>query len=160
MIKLQFYKGMGTGGGWKQKLVHQGIARISSPHTHVELVFSDSISFSSEFGTGPRFKDITYAHPDRWTEVLLPQIELQAECRIRHRAKVLDRLREERFIKYDTRGCFGCTITGRQNPWEFFCSEVVYEVLAPEIAIPSLNHKMHPEKLFEIIEVIKDLQCI
>ena len=160
MEKLMFYRGQGVGGTWKEKLVHKGISILSRPYTHVELVFSDSTSFSSEYGVGPRFKSIAYTHTDRWTEIQLPHIELQAECRIRHRAKVLNRLREEGYIKYDTRGAFGCTITGRQNPWDYFCSECVYEVLAPEISIPSLNVKMTPQKLFEVIEVIKDLQSI
>lgn len=155
-----FYKGGGVGGTWKQKAVHLGISILSKPYTHVELVFSDGLSFSSEFGIGPRFKNISYSHPERWAEISLLNMELPNEIHTRHRAKVLNRLREDGFIGYDTRGAFGCSITGRQNPWDFFCSEVVYEVIAPELAIPSLNVRMHPQKLFEVIETIKDLHSI
>ena len=160
MESLMFYKGMGVGGSWKQKAVHRGISILSSPYTHVELVFSDGISFSSEWGIGPRFKQINSSHPKRWAKISLLNMELPNEVHSRHRAKVLDRLRAEGYINYDIRGALGCTITGRQNPWKYFCSEVVYEVIAPEIAIPSLNVKMTPQKLFEVIEIIKDLQAI
>ena len=153
-MKLAFYNGRSEGA----KFVHKGILAISDPFTHVELIFTAGISCSSEFGIGPRFKKITYTHPERWQFVDLSFITPEQEARVRYRAEVASALRKAGFIRYDTTGAIRCATTGGHNPWNFFCSEIVYEVLAPEIALPVLNHKMHPQRLLEVIEIIKDIQ--
>ena len=155
-MRLAFYIGRSVGA----KFVHQGILLVSDPHTHVELIFDDDKSFSSEFGIGPRIADIGYSHPERWTFVDLPWITAEAQRRIRYRAELHNALRIAGYEKYDTRGAIGCAVTGQDDRWNWFCSEVVYDVLAPEIAIPTLNFKLHPQRLFELIQVIKDLHTI
>lgn len=157
MMKMAFYRGMGEGGTWKNKAAHRAIAIVSSPHTHVELVFSDGLSFSSEFGIGPRIKNIFYSHRDRWTIIDLPFITAEMEARIRRRAELLAALCRAGLIKYDTRGGIGCLWTGIDRAWKYFCSEVVYDVIAPEIAIPRLNFKMHPQKLLQIMAIVNEV---
>ena len=155
-MRLCFYNGRSKGA----KFVHKAILLISDPYSHIELVFDDGLSFSSEFGIGPRIKQIDYSHPERWMFVELPWITAEVQRRIRYRAELHNALRIAGLEKYDTGGAIGCAMTGQDNRWDWFCSEVVYDVLAPEIAIPALNHKMHPQKLFQIIQVIKDLHTI
>ena len=157
MMRLQFYCGMGVGGTWKQKLVHRGISILSKPATHVELVFSDGLSVSSEFGIGPRIKQIDYTHPERWKVVSLPQIDLESEVRIRRKAEIFEWLRKEGFLGYDTRGALGCTLTGKQDIWKWFCSELVYELIAPHIAIEALNYKMTPQRLFNLMQSLNKM---
>lgn len=155
-MKIAFYNGRSKGA----KFVHKGILIISDPYTHVELVFSDGISFSSEFGCGPRFKKITYSHPERWRIIDLPFITPGQEQRIRYRAEFAEAMRKAGFSKYDAAGAIACAASGNHNPWNFFCSELVYEVLSPDIALPVLNHRMHPQRLMEVIEIIKDLHSL
>jgi len=155
MMELAFYKGKGVGGSLKVRVLHWGIARVSNPHTHAELVFSDRRCWSSEYGVGPRYKTIAFSHPGRWTFKPLTHITPAAEARILCRANVLNALRIASMVGYDTRGAVGCTITGRQNPWDYFCSEGILDVIGPELCIPlGLNHKVHPQKLLEIIDRI------
>jgi len=156
MMSLQFYNGRAKGA----KFVHKAILTVSDPYTHVELVFSDGVSFSSELRIGPRFKQIGYSHPDRWRRVDLPFCGAADEARVRYRADLLATLCQRGLVKYDTAGAILCAATGHDNPWNFFCSEVVYEVLAPEIAVPVLNHKMHPQRLLTVVEIITDLHAL
>ena len=155
-MRLAFYNGRSKGA----KFVHKAILMVSDPYTHVELVFDDDLSFSSEFGIGPRITNIGYSHPERWAFVDLPWITAEAQRRVRYRAELHNALRLAGYEKYDTRGAIGCAVTGQDDRWDWFCSEVVYDVLAPEIAIPTLNHKLHPQKLYEVIQVIIDLRKI
>ena len=149
-MKFAFYKGMGEGGTWKKKLIHKGIARVSKPHTHVELVFTDGMSFSSEFGVGPRLKEIGYSHPERWTFVDI-KASVKQESVIRYQAELLNNLREAGKLAYDTRGAVGCAVTGVDRPWKYFCSEAVYEVLCSGLHFPAkLNYKMYPQRLYEM----------
>jgi len=61
MMHLAFYIG---GGNWFDK----GIAiRTGGPESHVEIVFSDGMSFSSsQWDGGTRFKQIDYSDRSRW----------------------------------------------------------------------------------------------
>ena len=155
-MRLCFYNGTVKGA----KFVHKAILLASSPYTHVELEFDDDKSFSSEFGIGPRIKQIDYSHPERWMFVDLPWITAEAQRRVRYRAELHAALCNAGYEKYDTRGALGCAVTGHDDRWNWYCSEVVYDVLAPEIAIPALNFKMHPQRLYELVQVIKDLHTI
>ena len=153
-MKLAFYNGRSEGA----KFAHKAILLLSDPYTHVELVFDDEESFSSEFGVGPRMKKITYSHPERWKFVELPWLLPAQKRRIRYRAELHNALRIAGLENYDLHGAISCVATGHNNPWNWFCSEVVYDVLAPEIAIPDLNCKMHPQKLLQVIEIVRDLR--
>ena len=154
MMKIAFYNGRSKGA----KLAHKAILLVSDPYTQAELIFSEGISYSSEYGIGPRFKKITYGHPERWHFVDLDFITPEQEARIRYRAELKDALRKAGLIGYDTKGAIGCGVPGDHNSiWDDFCSETIYDVAAPEIAIPSLTTDMFPQRLFEIIMIIKDL---
>jgi hypothetical protein len=60
MIKLAFYKGWR--GDWIDKLIS---IWTMGPYSHVELIFSDGMSFSSSIrDDGTRFKNIIY--DDKW----------------------------------------------------------------------------------------------
>jgi len=149
-IKFRFYRGDAAPKEWFTYLV--GIR--SWPHTHVELEFSDGMSFSSSLrDKGVRLKRIDYLkHPERWTTV-----EWQAPAaweRVwRTRAEVLAAMK----LKYDVRGILGFAITGHHNPVAFFCSEAVFGIVVAEVAVAAVNWKMHPEKLLEWVRVIRDV---
>ena len=154
MIKFAFYNGRSQGA----KFVHKVILAVSDPYTHCELVFSDHLSYSSQLMIGPRFKKITYGHPDRWHIVHAGYITPEQEARIRYRAELKVALQKAGLIGYDSKGAIGCSIiplTG--SAWNDFCSETIYDIVAPEIALPSLNTGMHPQRLLEIIAIIEDL---
>ena len=153
-MKMAFYNGRSKGA----KFVHKAILLLSDPYTHVELIFSDHLSYSSEMKIGPRYKKISYAHPERWHIIDLWWITPEQEARIRKRAELKVALQQAGMIKYDMSGAINCVMTGDHSPWDFFCSETVYDIIAPEIAIPVLNFKMHPQKLMEVICIIEDLE--
>ena len=138
--------------------VHKIILARSDPYTHVELENEDSVSFSSELGVGPRFKNIKYAHPERWHKVIL-YISNAEYNRIWYRAEVLVALRKAGKLKYDNRGILGAIFSGKHTIWAYFCSEAVYSVVAPEIALSELNYRMWPQTLFEVIEIIAELRA-
>lgn len=149
-IKFRFYRGDIAPKEWFTWLV-----RIRSwPHTHVEIEFSDGMSFSSSLrDKGVRLKHIDYKkHPERWTTVEW-QVPAAWERAWRVRAEVLSALG----LKYDVRGILGFAITGHHSPIAFFCSEAVFGIVAPEVAVAAVNWKMHPEKLLEWARVIQDV---
>jgi hypothetical protein len=137
--------------------IHKIILARSDPYTHVELVDVTGQSFSSELGIGPRFKNITYKHPERWHKIVL-HISNAEYDRIWYRADVLIALRKAGKLKYDNRGILGALCSGRHTIWAYFCSEAVYSVVSPEIALPELNYKLWPQKLYEVIEVIATMR--
>ncbi len=147
MIQLASRK-YGEWSTFAEKLVH---LRCKN-YVHSELVFSDGMSFSSSIrkvngkAEGVRFRRIDYRkHPERWRIDTLA-ISDEAESRIRFRAEVLRDLD----LGYDFRGIGGFLLTGHQNPWKYFCSEVIYDVVGSELLIPSLNFKMDPERLHQV----------
>ena len=154
-MELAFYKGKGVGGRWKIKALHKAISIISSPHTHVEGVFNDGTCFSSEFGIGARFDNHNFSNSERWTFVKL-NTTLAQENRIFLRANQLVKLRIKKMGKYDTRGAIGCAWTGKENPWNWFCSEIIFEVIHRELHLPACFNKIHPQKLLELIEALQD----
>ena len=151
MYKQAFYNGRSPGA----KFIHKGILHVSDPYTHVETIFSDGVSWSSEFGIGPRFKKITYKHPERWKFVEFPFITPEQERIARYRAELWVAMREAGISNYDTLGAIGCGFSGRENPWNLFCSEGCYNIFPDDFKILALNVKMHPQRLLEVDELIK-----
>lgn len=153
MVSHMFYNGRSENA----KLVHKGILLVSDPHTHVETKFSDGMSWSSEFGVGPRFKDITYSHPERWTEVKLPFITPEMEREMRYKAELWVKLREAGFTSYDSRGAVGCLHSGKEDPWDLFCSEGCYDIMPHGLILPKINHRMYPQRLLEVDRILNEL---
>ena len=153
MFKYAFYNGRAEGA----KLVHKAILTVSDPWVHVESIFSDGLSWSSEFGIGPRFKDILYSHPERWLFVEMPCFTPEIERVMRYKAEMWVKLREAGFSDYDSRGAIGCTLTGQQNPWNPFCSEGCYEIIPSNMKLDCINHRMHPSRLLEVVKIIREL---
>ena len=156
MIKWKFYDARADGA--KPTLAHRGIMIVSDPLIHVETQFSDGISWSSELGIGPRFKDIGYTHPLRWGDIEHPWITPEQEATMRYKAELWCELRESGFSKYDLQGAGGCLVTGNENPWDPFCSEGCYEIYPDEHKIACLNSKLHPQKLYEVGLIITRLK--
>jgi hypothetical protein len=116
MMYLSFYKGKGN---WMDKIIK---ARTNGDVAHVEIVFSDGISFSSsQWDKGVRFKQIEYKGDDKW--VLVPlHFSPEIEKFLRDRAELLAEMK----IAYDWRGILGFMI-GKKNPGasnKLFCSEI------------------------------------
>lgn len=149
-VTLRFYRGDIAPKEWFTNLI-----RIRSwPHTHVEIEFSDGMSFSSSLrDKGVRLKRIDYhKHPERWTAVEW-RVPESWERAWRIRAEVLAAMK----LKYDVRGILGFAVTGHHNPAAFFCSEAVFGIVVAEVAVAAVNWKMHPEKLLEWARVIQSV---
>ena len=153
MIQLASYNGTGKWATWTDKLI---LIR-SKPYTHSELVFSDGLSFSSSGRKGKdgkpegvRFKTIDYEkHRERWRLDPL-MISDPTEHRMRFRAEVINSMG----LKYDFRAIVGYALTGHQNWWDWYCSEIVYSIIASELLLSRLNYKMTPEKLQWLGEIL------
>jgi len=126
--------------------------KIVSGLVHVEAFHPDGRSISSTMAgddNGVRWKDIHYSHPERWKDVVfwLTEEEYRRYLLTCNMCAALK-------IPYDLRGAVGCTVTGRQDPEKYFCSEFTFDSLLA-IWLPAvLNHKMHPDKLYDISVVI------
>ena len=155
MLSWRFYDARADGA--KISLAGRGILIVSDPLIHQETKFSDGMSFSAEFGIGPRIKSILYSHPERWKTINLSWITQEDEEIMRRRAEFWCKLREYGHSKYDTQGAIGCAITGAENPWDPFCSESGYEILVERWKLVCLNHKLHPQKLYEIGKIMEGL---
>jgi hypothetical protein len=153
MIRHAFYNGRSKGA----KFIHKGILLVSDPHTHVETIFSDGLSFSSQLNIGPRFSKITYSHPERWLFVDFPMIEPAQERRMRYKAEMWAALQRAGLSSYDTLGAIGCAVTGKERPWDAFCSEVTYDIFPDDLKIPIINYRMHPQKLLEVDKIILEI---
>jgi hypothetical protein len=135
------------------------IRTVSPNRIHVEAKFPDGRSFSSssaeeamDGGNGVRFKHINYSHPDRWEQYTLwvtreELDDILLECEIA----------AEMCFRYDFRGAAGCAWSGHEAPWKFFCSEVVYECVVSRFLTNRINHKMHPDKLEEVVKVVQEV---
>jgi len=149
-LDYKFYIGTGDWATMTDKL----ILLRSNPYTHVELQRQHDLkSFSSSMrkdfagkAEGVRFKMIGYSHPERW-DTLRVWVTPRQYWAIQLRAEVLAGLG----LKYDKRGIAGALITGKQNPWDWYCSEVVFGVTAPVLCVPELNYKMWPTPLYKVI---------
>jgi hypothetical protein len=136
--------------GAKKGLAHSAIQLVSDPYIHVELRFSDGMSFSAEYGVGVRKKDIQYSHPERWKKIRIHYPAAMVR-HMRYAAETLVLLQ----LEYDLRGAAGCAFTGKEDPWDYFCSEFVYDVTGGHIVTPKINHKMHPTKLYEVAQAMQ-----
>ena len=155
MLQLKFYNALAPSS--KASLAHHAILQLSSPHTHVEMQFSSRFqnqSFSSQYKIGPRFKNITYSHPLRWSTIPLSWIDSQGELETFQRASLWQALNTAGLTNYDTKGAISCTFGGIQNPWDVFCSEVCYSIIPDRYKIPELNYKLHPQKLFHLTSLL------
>lgn len=147
-LEIVFYDGTGSWATLIDKII-----RIKSDYTHVEAKFPDGISFSSSIrkdlsgkNEGVRLKKISYSHPERWHVVVL-WVTRDELVKMRLAAELMHRLG----IKYDLRAIPGFLITGRHNPRAYFCSEVIYALLAMCFLFPDMNFKMHPDDLGKIV---------
>ena len=91
-------------GPWYSRLLDKIIsARTNGPAVHVELVFSDGISFSSsQWDGGVRFKQIDYIDDPKWALVPL-YLTPEQESRVRATAELLAAVK----IGYDWKGILG-----------------------------------------------------
>ena len=112
-LTFNFYDGRNSDAS----KMHKVILTRSDPYTHVELVDVTGLSFSSEFGIGPRFKNIKYTHPERWHKVILYVSNAEYD-RIWYRAEVLVALRKAGKLKYDDRGILGAIFSGTFEDYE------------------------------------------
>ena len=158
MMSWMFY--LKDARGAKLNLVHEGIAVISRPCIHVETKFSDGLSFSSELGVGPRMKKIGYSNPQRWDARDLWWLTPQDEEEARLKAEYWCECQRRGFSKYDLTGALGCAVTGRENPWDPFCSESAYEILPERVKIGCLNYKLHPQRLWELWHVMNRVNTL
>lgn len=149
-IEIKFHDGTGPWATTTDKFIS-----IISKKTHVEGKIPGRGSFSStsrsDLGSAPgrngvRYKDITYSNPERWKTYTLwvTQEELTRICL---RCDILVALE----LKYDFQGAAGCIISGHDDPWKYFCSEVVYDGILTTWLPEKLNYKMHPDKLEEVV---------
>lgn len=111
-----------------------------SKYSHVEMIFSDDMSFSSTpWDNGVRFKKITYN--DDWDFVnvtLNPKIEneIRAFCE------------KENHKKYDWIGAVGFVIHIRGDKKRWFCSEIIIEALQKSQLLKKMKSwKTNIEKL-------------
>jgi hypothetical protein len=118
---------------------------------HVELVFSDGISFSSttldpEGGDkGVRFKWINYSHPEEWVFVqLFPSYG--GEQRIREKAESIVGK------PYDTRGTLRFAIPLlKEHPDAYFCSEADLTALHADPLFPAtVAYQTGPNVLWRV----------
>jgi hypothetical protein len=152
-IEIKFRNASGDWGLNAELLI-----RIVSPcHIHVEAKFPDGRSFSSTSAkegingrTGVRWKNINYSHSERWTNYTLWVTKAELD-KILFKCECLVTLG----LLYDFRGAAGCAITGAQDPWKYFCSEVVYDAVCTMWLPERLNHKMYPDKLEEVIMILE-----
>ena len=115
------------------------------PYSHCELVFTESISYSSSIEDGgTRFKDIQF-QADHWDFVGVP-----AECRENvARAFCI----AEKGSAYDFPGVFRflVPIIG-QSPERWFCSEVVCAALQAGGLFPGVKPwKVSPNRLYKMM---------
>ena len=154
MLIAKGYNGRSKGA----KFVHKGILVVSDPITHVELYDTETdISYSSEYGIGPRRKHIGYSHPDRWPKEYQVKIPTTPEeyAHVLSRQDIWIDMRQAGLVGYDTKGAIGCGFFGNENPWNQFCSETIFDVLYEILDISHvLNHKMHPMKLIEVLKAV------
>jgi hypothetical protein len=129
-MKLAFYKGVyGNVLDWLIMLWTMG------QYSHVELVFSDGVSFSSsQWDGGVRFKKINYSHKERWGFIEL-EIAEEKEQELREKCEKLVGK------KYDWLGImFDQFIPlNTQDSDRWWCSEIVAHILdiEPERVSPN-----------------------
>lgn len=135
-MKLAFYKA--EHGNIIDKLI--GLW-TRGPFSHVELLFSDGVSFSSsQWDGGVRFKKIDYSHKERWSFLDIDGIANESE--VKYLANKL------RGAKYDWLGIFLYEFLpfNIQNSKKWYCSEICAHLLG---LTPC---QMSPNKLYKIVK--------
>lgn len=160
-MKIALYKS--TNGNWLDGAINafSGFGGYS----HVELVFSDGVSFSSTSRgndgscvyangrpkpDGTRFKNIDYrAHPDRWTQVHLG-VGPDAEWLMWQFAQ------SELDARYDFAGCARFVLPfWKEHKTKWFCSEIVLATLQHGGMLKGhVPHKTSPNRLARLLEVL------
>jgi hypothetical protein len=139
-MKLAFYRAIAGGLlDWLIAMRHWG------KYSHVELVFSDGLSFSSSIRDGGvRFKRIEYK-PDRWDFLDLP-ITAPEEYIVRRWAE--DQLGKG----YDKPGILAyINPLRKQDPNRYYCSEICCEALQQIGWFRDVDPAwVWPTKLFEL----------
>lgn len=152
-IEIKFHDGTGPWATATDKAI-----RLISKKTHVEGKIPGRGSFSStsrsDLGSkkgknGVRYKDISYSHPERWKTYIL-WATFEELTRIRLRCDCLVGLK----LGYDFKGAMGTILSGIEDAWKYFCSEVVYDGIIIEWLPEHLNYKLHPDKLEEVVIVV------
>jgi hypothetical protein len=149
MLTLAFYKS--KYGNWQDKLVS---IITYSKYSHVELIFSDGMWFSSSpRDGGVRYKQIL-AKDDHWDYITLPKISDKEEDIIR---KWCD---SKLNSPYDWMGIVGLLLPIiRECHWKWFCSEICVWALrqtqwfhSPLISLTNYKPpKVSPGKLWRIL---------
>jgi len=162
-LEIKFRNASGEWGS----LAEQAIKIVSPNRIHVEGKFPDHLpeaykhlegkSFSSSSakegihgGNGVRIKAIQYSHPERWTTYILWITKEELED-ILFDCECLAATGQG----YDFRGAAGCAVTGKENPWLWFCSEVVFDRIVTKWFPARLNYKMHPDKLEQLVIILE-----
>lgn len=145
MPALAFFRA--SAGGWFDRL----IARFTrGPYSHVEIVFSDGMSFSSMAADrGVRFKQIRFSELTRqgrmkWDFLTVP-------CRPEQEAVLRAWCETQAGKKYDWRGMFTCRLFGkfRGADDDWFCSELCTYCLQKLGHLRSANPaRMSPADLY------------
>lgn len=137
MLQLAFYKGSGN---WFDKITRW---RTAGDFTHVELVFSDGVSFSSsQWDGGTRFKDIVYTDKEKWVMVRVPGVN-----------EVLIRKWCETQVgkKYDWKGLLKLMASGNaadKNPEDWYCSNICRAACTIEGIFVWLRPGCDPDQLY------------
>ena len=135
MMQVAFHKG---GGRWE---LYGKVIRwwTKSEYQHVELIFSDGMSYSSR-KDGVFFQRIDYTkHPERWDILPMPHTA-EKERQIRNHAKLHCGEKYDWLAIYIGQGA-GTKI---HDAGKWFCSEIVAHVLGiePELIPPGMLYKI------------------
>jgi hypothetical protein len=114
------------------------------PYSHVELVFSDGMSYSAIYNKGLRFKRIDYAAKGPEFEMLEVPATPEQEARVRKFCK------ENEGRNYDVRGILSFITPIRHKSNEYFCSEIVAEALQRAGYLQNIKtRKVSPSALYK-----------
>lgn len=133
MMKIAFYRA--SAGNMFDKAINLWTGMYG--YSHVELVFSDGVSFSASSRDNlVRFARINFV-PDRWEFVELPLFNKIDEAKIRAQAENLAGR------KYDWKGIFLWMFLPlkKQDNDRWWCSEIVSFLLKES------NYRVHPNKM-------------
>jgi hypothetical protein len=140
MMKLAFYKSSAPNAGLFDKLISFW---TQSPYSHVEIIFSTGLSYSSSPRDGGcRYKAIKYDSL-AWDYVSLPYITTEREIEIKKFCNL------QNGKKYDWTGILLSQIfpLGIEEPKKWFCSELVAKTLGFTHA-----SSFNPKKLYNILK--------
>ena len=156
-LTLAFYKSeyggvLGKLINWWTKYDKYTWRKTANRFNHVELIFSDGMSFSSQekkysdgSPAGVRLKKIKYSHPERWLFVRFPLV--CSEKRVRNKAESI------LGAKYDWKGIllYQFLPFGLEDANSWYCSECTSWALYLE------PYKLNPNNMFDkVIQYVID----